>query len=241
MKSDMKLELNPNLPLREVVFLCLRSAILHGDLVPGERLMEVKLAQQLGVSRTPVRDAIQRLVEEGLVNMVPRCGAIVAGITDKDMRDVLEVRITLEELAVALCAERITDHGIKQLRSANKDFKKTVDDGDLLKIAEADVAFHDIIYSITDNKRLLQIINELREQIYRYRLEYIKNDRTRSQLVDEHEGIIKYISKGDTLRAKQAIRGHIENQMNAIENYISCNRTDGVEEIVHDQGNTGPL
>lgn len=220
MKSDMKLELNPNLPLREVVFLCLRSAILHGDLVPGERLMEVKLSQQLGVSRTPVRDAIQRLVDEGLVTMMPRCGAIVAGISDKDMRDVLEVRITLEELAVSLCTDRITDDDIKNLKNANKEFKKAVSEGDLLKIAEADVAFHDVIYSVTDNKRLLQIINELREQIYRYRLEYIKNDSARSELVKEHDRIIKYISEGETDNAKKAIRGHIENQMNEIADVI---------------------
>ena len=224
MKSDMKLDLNPNLPLREVVFLRLRSAILHGELVPGERLMEVKLSQQLGVSRTPVRDAIQRLVEEGLVDLVPRCGAIVAGITDKDMRDVLEVRITLEELAVSLCIERITDEDMEKLRESNEMFKTAVTEGDPLKIAEFDVAFHDIIYSITCNRRLLQIINELREQIYRYRLEYIKNDKARTDLVKEHERIIRYISMGDTEKAKLAVRNHIEKQMNDIADAIKKNK-----------------
>ena len=78
------------------------------------------------------------------------------------------------------------------------------------------MAFHDIIYSITENKRLLQIINDLREQIYRYRLEYLKNDKARLELVGEHNRIIKYISEGDTDKAKAAIREHIENQMNDI-------------------------
>ena len=78
------------------------------------------------------------------------------------------------------------------------------------------MAFHDIIYSITDNKRLLQIINDLREQIYRYRLEYLKNDKDRMELVKEHNNIIRYISEGDTDKAKAAIREHIENQMNEI-------------------------
>lgn len=216
MKDSIKLDPYSGRPLREVVFLRLRRAILQGEMEPGERLMEIRLAQQLGVSRTPVRDAIHKLVEDGLVSIVPRCGAIVAGITDKDMRDVLEVRITLEKLAVALCTERITVDGVERLKEANESFRKTVISGELIKIAEADVAFHDIIYSITDNKRLLQIINDLREQIYRYRLEYLKNDKDRMELVKEHNNIIRYISEGDTDKAKAAIREHIENQMNEI-------------------------
>ncbi len=216
MKESIRLDPDSDRPLREVVFLRLRRAILQGELEPGERLMEIRLAEQLGVSRTPVRDAIHKLVEEGLVSIVPRCGAVVAGITDKDMRDVLEVRITLEKLAVALCTERITVDGVERLKEANESFRKTVISGELIKIAEADVAFHDIIYSITDNKRLLQIINDLREQIYRYRLEYLKNDKDRMELVKEHNNIIRYISEGDTDKAKAAIREHIENQMNEI-------------------------
>lgn len=216
MKDNIRLDTDSNRPLREVVFLRLRRAILQGELEPGERLMEIRLADQLGVSRTPVRDAIHKLVEEGLVSMIPRCGAVVARITDKDMRDVLEVRTTLEELAVSLCTERITSEGVERLKLANEEFRNTVDSGELIRIAQADVAFHDIIYSITENKRLLQIINELREQIYRYRLEYIKNDSARKQLIKEHELIIKYISSGDIEKAKTAIRKHIENQMNDI-------------------------
>ena len=224
MKESIKLDQDSDRPLREVVFLRLRRAILQGELEPGERLMEIRLAEQLGVSRTPVRDAIHKLVDEGLVNIVPRCGAVVAGITDKDMRDVLEVRITLEELAVTLCTERITADGVEKLKAANEEFRKTVASGELIEIAAADVAFHDIIYSITENKRLLQIINDLREQIYRYRLEYLKNDKARQELISEHNQIIKYISSGDTDKAKAAIREHIENQMNEIASVINKNQ-----------------
>ena len=223
MKEGIRLDLDSDRPLREVVFLRLRRAILQGEIEPGERLMEIRLAEQLGVSRTPVRDAIHKLVDEGLVSMMPRCGAVVAGITDKDMRDVLEVRITLEKLAVTLCAERITVDGLERLKEANEIFRKTIVSGELIDIAEADVAFHDIIYSITENKRLLQIISDLREQIYRYRLEYLKNDKSRMDLVNEHNRIIKYISEGDVEKAKASIREHIENQMNDIASIISEN------------------
>ena len=96
MKGELKMDVNDYLPLRDVVFNTLRQAILRGEMEPGERLMEIQLAQKLGVSRTPIREAIRKLELEGLVIMIPRKGAEVAHITEKDMRDVLEVRCTLE-------------------------------------------------------------------------------------------------------------------------------------------------
>mgnify|MGYP000767363598 FL=1 len=99
---DLQMEDYQYLPLRDVVFRTLRQAILRGELKPGERLMEIRLANQLGVSRTPIREAIRMLELDGLVIMVPRKGAQVAQITEKDLNDVLEVRLGLEELAVKL-------------------------------------------------------------------------------------------------------------------------------------------
>ncbi len=96
-------------PLRDVVFENLRDAIITQVLKPGERLMEIQLADEMGVSRTPVREAIRKLELEGLVVMVPRKGAYVAGVSMKDIHEVYEVRSALEMLAVTLAAERITD------------------------------------------------------------------------------------------------------------------------------------
>ena len=95
-------------PLREVVFDSLREAIINGTLRPGERMMEIQMAEELGVSRTPVREAIRKLELEGFVVMLPRKGAYVAGISLKDIADVFEVRASLEALASGLAAERIT-------------------------------------------------------------------------------------------------------------------------------------
>lgn len=100
------------MPLRDVVFQTLRKGILRGDLKPGERLMEIQLANRLGVSRTPIREAIRMLELEGLVYNIPRRGAQVARITEQDLRDVLEVRLGLEEMAVDLALERITPEGL---------------------------------------------------------------------------------------------------------------------------------
>ena len=212
MKGELKMDVNDYLPLRDVVFNTLRQAILRGEMEPGERLMEIQLAEKLGVSRTPIREAIRKLELEGLVIMIPRKGAEVAHITEKDMRDVLEVRAALEELAATLACRNVTPERIEELKMANKRFEATIISKDVVAIVDADVNFHDIIYAMTDNQRLIQIINNLREQMYRYRFEYIKDANMREDLRREHREITDAIIKGECERAKAAISIHIDNQ-----------------------------
>lgn len=216
MKGELKMDVNDYLPLRDVVFNTLRQAILRGEMEPGERLMEIQLAQKLGVSRTPIREAIRKLELEGLVIMIPRKGAEVAHITEKDMRDVLEVRCTLEELAVALACKNVTPERIMDLRAANKVFESAIVSKDVVNIVDADVQFHDTIYAMTYNDRLIQIINKLREQMYRYRLEYVKDARTHSILINEHNDIIQKLADKDVEGAKMFMRQHIRNQEKGI-------------------------
>ena len=177
--NDFSVDMNEYLPLRDVVFNPLRKAILKGELKPGERLMEIALEDRLGVSRTPVREAMRKLELEGLVVMIPRRGAQVANITEKDLNDVLEVRIALENLSIEKACARMTEEQLAQLWDAAE--------GNLVKLAEADVAFHEVIYQSSDNRRLNQVLNNLREQIYRYRVEYLKDEETRNLLVKEHK------------------------------------------------------
>ena len=212
--------MNEYLPLRDVVFNTLRQAILRGELKPGERLMEIQLANKLGVSRTPIREAIRKLELEGLVNMVPRKGAEVADITEKSLRDVLEVRKALEELSVQLACEKITEEEIEELKRAAERFKDTLDDQDVTKIAEADVAFHDIIYTATDNQKLILLLNNLREQMYRYRVEYLKKEEAYPQLIAEHEELIDNISKRNKEEATRIMCEHIDNQVATVINVI---------------------
>lgn len=149
MEPNFKVNMNEYLPLRDVVFNTLRQAILRGELKPGERLMEIQLANKLGVSRTPIREAIRKLELEGLVLMIPRKGAEVAEITEKSLRDVLEVRRALEELSVQLACEKITKEEIRELERVAKEFQQVVKSSDITEIAEVDVRFHDIIYTLS--------------------------------------------------------------------------------------------
>ena len=181
--KDFEMTIDEYLPLRDVVFNTLRRAILKGELEPGERLMEIALANKLGVSRTPIREAIRKLELEGLVVMIPRKGAEVARITEKDLRDVLEVRTSLEKLAIELACDRITEDDIHDLKLACKNFE--------------------------ENARLIQILNNLREQMYRYRLEYLKDTQSHDRLVEEHQRIVDAIIDKNKEEAVRLIQEHI--------------------------------
>ena len=183
MEPNFKVNMNEYLPLRDVVFNTLRQAILRGELKPGERLMEIQLANKLGVSRTPIREAIRKLELEGLVLMIPRKGAEVAEITEKNMRDVLEVRKALEELAVQLACEKITAEEIEEMKKERRSFFGP---------------------------------NNLREQMYRYRVEYLKREEAHPQLIAEHAEIIEYISKGEKKAATDVMCKHIDNQVTTV-------------------------
>lgn len=220
--NDLKVTMNEYLPLRDVVFNTLRQAILKGELEPGERLMEIQLADRLGVSRTPIREAIRKLELEGLVIMVPRKGAEVAKITEKDLNDVLEVRCALEELAVELACKKITKAQVEKLESTLATFKVAIHGKNLTEMAEMDEKFHMVIYEATGNTRLIQTLNNLREQMYRYRVEYLKDKDVYGKLVVEHESIAKNILEANVDLAKENVKDHIYNQAMTISKIISA-------------------
>lgn len=216
MQDNFQVNMDEFLPLRDVVFNTLRQAILTGELKPGERLMEIHLANRLGVSRTPIREAIRKLELEGLVKMIPRRGAEVAQITEKSMNDVLEVRRAMDVLCVELACERISNEELEHLKKACTDFEQAVKTKDAKRIAQADVALHDIILHATGNMRLIQLVNNLSEQMYRYRFEYIKDFSQHERLVEEHRIIYESLVQKDKETASQAAKTHIDNQKKAI-------------------------
>lgn len=224
MQDNLQVTMDEFLPLRDVVFNTLRQAILTGELKPGERLMEIHLANKLGVSRTPIREAIRKLELEGLVTMIPRRGAEVAQITEKSMNDVLEVRRAMDALCVELACDRITLEELQELKKACDNFEAAVKTKDVKQIAQADVALHDIIVQATGNQRLIQLVNNLSEQMYRYRFEYIKDFSQHDRLVEEHKVIYQAIVKKDKETASNMAKVHIDNQKKAIIRQIRLER-----------------
>lgn len=224
MVEDLQLVIADNIPLRDAVFETLREAILKGVLSPGQHLMEMQLAYQLGVSRTPVREAIRMLELEGLVNMVPRKGARVAAISEKSLCDVLEVRRALEELSVRLACTRMERDDLEKLDSINQQFIRACQGDDVVQIARIDESFHAVIYEAADNAKLLQLLNQMQNQMYRYRIEYIKLKERRQILVEEHKKIIHSLARRDADAAAEAINTHIAHQEQYVMSVIQSNK-----------------
>lgn len=216
MTDNLTLHMDAYLPLRDVVFNTLREAILKGDLKPGERLMELQLAAKLGVSRTPIREAIRMLEQEGLAVTIPRKGAEVAKMTEKDMQDVLQVREALDELAASIACELITEEELWTLAQSMQDFENSIRTKDVKSIAEMDEKFHDIIYQATGNPKLVNILNNLREQMYRYRVEYLKDEKNYPLLLEEHRAIVEAFTHKNKERATECMRQHVVNQAVAV-------------------------
>lgn len=212
--ADYKVKITENeyLPLRDVVFNTIKDGILTGRFRPGERLLENQLAEELGVSRTPIREALRMLEIENLVDLIPRKGAQVREMSEKDIKNVLEIRKVLEELAAGLAAENITKQEINSLKKANTDFINAFDNGDREAVLEADTRFHDIIFNATQNDKLVQIISNISIQIFRYRITYLKLLSDVSVPNQHHIELIKAFERRDVARARAISREHIDDQ-----------------------------
>ncbi len=205
-----KFRIQNHRPLRELVFEQLRSSILNGNLRPGERLMEIDLAEKLGVSRTPIREAIRKLELEGLVIMEVRKGAYVADVSVKEILDILEVRSVLEGLAASLAAKRVTKEELEEMQATLESFNQAVKDNDMKRMIEQDTRFHNMIFESTRNKKLIQIVNSLQELVLRFRITYFTEYKRASDMPAEHQLIYKAISNGDPIAAQKNGQYHID-------------------------------
>ncbi|MBQ9030198.1 MAG: GntR family transcriptional regulator [Parasporobacterium sp.] len=220
--ANLKLSFDEYIPLRDIVFKTLREAIVTGELKPGERLMEIKLANEMGVSRTPVREAIRKLEQEGLVYLTARKGAEVAPINAKDLKEVLEIRKALEGLACQMACQNAKEEDIRTLQSINEEIGKAIELGDIEQIARLDAKFHDQICICSSNSQLIRILSRLKEHIYRYRLEYIADIKNKNTIIEDHERIIQDIVKKNEKAVKKDIEHHIEIQEKYILNSLGA-------------------
>lgn len=205
--------------LREVVCESLRDAIRKGILKPGQRIMEIKLAEELGVSRTPVREAIRKLELEGYVVMMPRRGTYVADMSIRDINEIFEIRTALESLSNGLAAEHITEDELEHLQRllvVIGGYIKEYEDGPdreaaMDKIVKTDIEFHDLLYHAARNNRLVGIISNLRDQLTRFRTLSMSYPGRLEATLDEHREIVETIANGDGRAARKAAVHHMEN------------------------------
>lgn len=214
-------------PLRELVFESLREAIIASKLKPGERLMEIQLAEDLGVSRTPVREAIRKLELEGFVVMIPRKGAYVAGISMKDIADVFEIRGALEGLAASLAAERVTEEELESMERELVRTSECIERDDLSALVEVDTDFHALLFRASRNERLVSILSHLREQIQRFRTTSLAQPGRMRLALEEHKKIVEALSQRDPDLARNRAMEHIENAENNMMDALREGRSEG--------------
>ncbi|MBR3183893.1 MAG: GntR family transcriptional regulator [Firmicutes bacterium] len=196
-------------PLREIVYEELKRQIMVGEIAPGTRMMEVELAEEMGVSRTPVREAIRKLEKEGLVTIEPRRGAYASDISAKDMVDILEVRQDLEGMAAGIAAQRITEEGRLELESIARKYKESVDKEDIEQIIKNDEAFHKYIVSLSGNKTLIKMVSQVQELALRFRYIYYEDFSRFKNQPTEHQEIVDAIVSGDVNSARVNAEEHL--------------------------------
>lgn len=208
-------ENEPYPQIRDKVYEQLRQAMLKGLLKPGERLVERKLAGQLGVSRTPVREAIRMLQLEGLVAHLPRVGSVVAQVTDTEVLEIYRIRAVLEGLAARMAAEKINLVQLQQLTDLVEKIEELAKGGDLVQLERVHQEFNDFIYKVADSTRLYGMITTLVDHITRYvRVGYCHPGRI-EEATREHRQLVEAIKMRDGSLAERIAREHIDNSRRA--------------------------
>ncbi|MEW5954540.1 MAG: GntR family transcriptional regulator [Bacillota bacterium] len=205
----------PQSQVRDKVYQQLRQAVLKGGLKPGDRLIERKLAEQLKVSRTPVREAIRMLELEGLVSHIPRIGVVVARIDDQEVYEIYRIRAVLEGLASRMAAERIEPPRLQELTALLEQIEACAAGGDLIRLEKLHREFNDSIYRTAGSPRLYTMITSLTDYITRYaRVGYAHPGRL-AEATREHRQLVEAIKLRDGDLAERVAREHINNSRHA--------------------------
>ena len=217
----------PRRPLGEEVHTALKTAILEGELRPGERLIEARLAERLGASRTPVRQAMHILEREGLALRQERGGFVVRPLYRADVEEILDLRVLLEPYAARKATGKITDEELYKLRRLNKAFGRALETGDPHRLAALNTEFHEILYTSARSPRLLGFIHDLRDHFHRYRLTLLRMPDMARRSFEDHREMIAAMSAGDSERVEAVVRRHILTGRRAILAEIEAGRLGG--------------
>lgn len=200
--------------LEESVYLTLEEEILSRKLKKGDSLTETSLSARLGVSRTPLRAALHRLAEEGLIEISPNRGAVVIGIGDEELVDIYKIRIRLEGLASAEATKRINEEDLKKLRDSVELAEFYIRKQDAEHLKELDSEFHNIIYKASGNRLLCKTLTELHRNIQFYRKRSLAVADRLEKSIAEHREILSAIERGDVEAADRLTSAHIEAALN---------------------------
>lgn len=207
------------LSLSDLVYNQIKQQILNGELKAGDRIAEEDLASNYGVSRTPIREALKKLSEYGLITIIPRSHAIVNSISIKEAQDIAKIRVTLEQFAIENFATDSFDNKIKKLEKYDSECIEALKNNDKAKLFESDSLFHSSLIEATDNSVLIDLFHRLDSKVQLLRLEQGASVNELSSYIKQHKDIINYIKNNDLLQAKNMLKNHIIHDLtNHIEN-----------------------
>ena len=215
-----KLVIRKDKTIRQKVYHHIREEILKGAIAPKDRLIEAKIAEEIGTSRTPVREALHNLELEKLVVSIPRVGYVVRGMDMEEVEQICEIRAAIEGLAVEWALRRQRDRLIQSLKRSIANQKKYIAKGNLKGYAELDAQFHDIIARLAGSERLLELTQTLRRHMLRYRIQCIYRAETAERSMHGHERIIEAIEKGDPAEITTALKTHLVQARDDILYYV---------------------
>lgn len=208
--------------LSQKIYRTIKRQITRGFMEPGEKIYANQIAKELNVSRTPVREALQKLSSEGLLKVTPNKSMVVAEISVDDAKEVLQVRGVLEGLAAGICAKKITEKEIQKFEKIIQKMNITVEKGDLFNYCELDDDFHELILKICGNKRIIKIRESLDNFIYRFRVKSLRVNRRIEHSKMEHKNILKALQQHDSEKAEKLSKEHMNNTIdNIIKNVIN--------------------
>ena len=209
--GNMEIQLKVQKPLKDLVYLELKHKILTGEIVSQSRLMEIDLSEKMNVSRTPIREAIKKLADDGLVKIVPRRGAYVANISIKDMLDVFEVREDMEGFVAKLAAQRINDEEKEELKKIASEYKAALAaQTDKDAIIELDEKFHNFIVGCCGNDTLSELVKYVQELSLRFRYLYYNDYSLYETTAEQHDKIMDAINNGRADEARKEADAHVK-------------------------------
>ncbi|MCT4620877.1 MAG: GntR family transcriptional regulator [Marinisporobacter sp.] len=222
MARDLLNEDNTGLSLTSKIFNILREDILNGKYAEGEKLGEAKLAEELGVSRTPVREALKQLELDGIVENKPNRGVVVLGISKQDIEDIYTIRTAIEGIAARWAVERITEEELEELKESYELMEFYTFKNDIEKFAELNTKFHEVIYKATKSRHLEQVLKDFQYYMKKTRRKSLHVEGRIKESLKEHKVILDAFLNKDQEAAQKALTIHVENSKKNVEKNVNA-------------------
>jgi DNA-binding GntR family transcriptional regulator len=205
--------------IRKRIYDHLREQLLSGDIPPFKHLIETKIAKEIGISRTPVREALHSLELEGLIESIPRVGYVVKPINEDEVSEICEIRAAIEGVGARWAMEKAPQKLIADLKKNISISEEKAGQGDPKAFVELDAQFHEIIARLSGSRRLQELGQTLRRHMLRYRIQSIYLTENVSRAIQGHKGILEAIEKGNLEEVNRAIKYHLDQSKKDILRY----------------------